>query len=81
MAGGATILALAQMLGVARNTVHARLRRMAADGVLKPVSRRVDPATLGYGLVAFMSLAVSQLAEVIPYRPWALLRRLAKGRA
>lgn len=32
----ATILALAQTLGVARNTVHARLRRMAADGALKP---------------------------------------------
>lgn len=138
----ATILALAQTLGVARNTVHARLRRMAADGVLKPVSRRVDPTALGYGLVAFMSLAVSQaepesvhegllglpevievhyttgdadllahvvakdtadlhritkailaidgvdrtstaisLAEVIPYRPRALLQRLAKRRA
>ncbi|WP_093631226.1 Lrp/AsnC family transcriptional regulator [Streptomyces sp. 3213.3] len=56
----ATILALAQTLGVARNTVHARLRRMAAEGALKPFSRRVDPAALGYGLVAFMSLAVSQ---------------------
>ncbi|MGW3308580.1 Lrp/AsnC family transcriptional regulator [Streptomyces sp. NPDC001073] len=56
----ATILALARTLGVARNTVHARLRRMAADRALKPVSRRVDPAALGYGLVAFMSLAVSQ---------------------
>jgi DNA-binding Lrp family transcriptional regulator len=33
---------------------------MAADGTLKPFSRRVDPAALGYGLVAFMSLAVSQ---------------------
>jgi len=138
----ATILALAQTLSVARNTVHARLRRMAADGVLKPVSRRVDPGALGYGLVAFMSLAVSQaepesvheglldlpevievhyttgdadllahvvakdtadlhrvtkailaidgvdrtstaisLAEVVPYRPRALLHRLAKGRA
>lgn len=136
----ATILALAQTLGVARNTVHARLRRMAADRALKPVSRRVDPAALGYGLVAFMSLAVSQaepegvheglldlpevievhyttgdadllaqvvakdtadlhritkailaidgvdrtstaisLAEVIPYRPRALLNRLADG--
>jgi len=136
----ATILALAQTLGIARNTVHARLRRLTADGALKPFSRRVDPAALGYGLVAFMSLAVSQaapegaregllalpevievhyttgdadllahvvakdtsdlhritqailaidgvdrtstaisLAEIIPYRPRALLRRLADG--
>jgi DNA-binding Lrp family transcriptional regulator len=136
----ATILALAETLGIARNTVHARLRRLAADGALQPFSRRVDPAALGYGLVAFMSLAVSQaepesaregllalpevievhyitgdadllahvvakdtadlhritkailaidgvdrtstaisLAEIIPYRPRSLLRRLADG--
>ncbi|GAA2333028.1 Lrp/AsnC family transcriptional regulator [Dactylosporangium salmoneum] len=56
----ATILALAQTLGIARNTVHARLRRLAATGALKPFSRRVDPAALGYGLVAFMSLSVRQ---------------------
>lgn len=57
---GATILALSRTLGIARNTVHARLRRLAADGVLKPFSQRVDLAALGYELVAFMSLSVSQ---------------------
>ncbi|MHA6759243.1 Lrp/AsnC family transcriptional regulator [Streptacidiphilus sp. PAMC 29251] len=56
----ATILALAQTLGVARNTVHARLRRMAAEHAIKNFSRRLDPAALGYGLVAFVSLAMSQ---------------------
>lgn len=56
----ATILALAQTLGVARNTVHARLRRLTTGGALKPFSRRVDLAALGYGLIAFMSLRVGQ---------------------
>ena len=56
----ATILALSRALGIARNTVHARLRRLAADGALKPFSQRLDLAALGYGLVAFMSLSVSQ---------------------
>jgi DNA-binding Lrp family transcriptional regulator len=47
-------------LGIARNTVHARLRRLAADGALKPFSQRVDLAALGYELAAFLSLSVSQ---------------------
>ncbi len=56
----ATILALAGSLGVARNTVHARLRRLTASGTLKNYSRRLDPAALGYPLVAFVSIAISQ---------------------
>jgi len=56
----ATILALSRTLGIARNTVHARLRRLAAEGALKPFSQRVDLAALGYELVAFLSLSVSQ---------------------
>jgi len=56
----ATVLTLARVLGIARNTVHARLRRLAADGVLLPFSRRVDLAALGHELVAFMSLSISQ---------------------
>ena len=56
----ATILALSRTLGIARNTVHARLRRLAADGALTPVRQRVDLAALGYELAAFLSLSVSQ---------------------
>jgi DNA-binding Lrp family transcriptional regulator len=56
----ATILSLSRTLGIARNTVHARLRRLAADGALKPFSQRVDLAALGYELAAFLSLSVSQ---------------------
>ncbi|GAA2225018.1 Lrp/AsnC family transcriptional regulator [Herbiconiux moechotypicola] len=59
----ATVLGLAHALGVARNTVHARLRRMAASGALGSFSKRIDPAALGYPLVAYVWIAVSQASN------------------
>ncbi|MGX5358401.1 Lrp/AsnC family transcriptional regulator [Kocuria sp. KH4] len=56
----ATVLALARTLGVARNTVHARLRRLTEGGVLRSPSRRVDPRALGYDLTAFVELSIRQ---------------------
>lgn len=56
----ASVLALARQLGVARNTVHARLRRLEDAGVLGPVARRIRPATLGYELTAFLELSIRQ---------------------
>ncbi len=56
----ATTLALARSLGVARNTVHARLRRLSDGGALRSFSRRIDPAAMGHDLVAFVSIAISQ---------------------
>ncbi len=43
----ATALALSRTLGLARNTVHARLRRLESGGALGPVSRRIRPSALG----------------------------------
>ena len=56
----ATVLALAHSLGISRNTVHARLRRMTENGALGSFSKRVAPAALGYPLVAFVWIAISQ---------------------
>lgn len=56
----ATTLALSRTIGVARNTVQARLKRLARLGALRSFGHRVDPAAIGYPLVAFVSLAVSQ---------------------
>jgi DNA-binding Lrp family transcriptional regulator len=56
----ATTLALADRLGLARNTVHARLKRLEESGVLKEPSRRVDPAALGYPLLALITMSISQ---------------------
>ncbi|MEV0638464.1 Lrp/AsnC family transcriptional regulator [Streptomyces sp. NPDC050619] len=57
---GSTILQLAKVLGVSRNTVHARLQRMDRASLLLGFSQRVSPASLGYTLVAFVSLEISQ---------------------
>ncbi len=68
----ATVLALAQRLGIARNTLTARLKRLTAEGAVREFSRRVDPAALGYGLVAFISVELSVKVEM--WAPDALHR-------
>ncbi|WP_224763420.1 Lrp/AsnC family transcriptional regulator [Salinibacterium sp. ZJ70] len=56
----ATVLGLSRSLGLARNTVHARLRRLESGDALGPVTRRVRPSALGYPLVAFIEIEISQ---------------------
>lgn len=56
----ATTIALADRLGLARNTVQARLKRLEESGLLREPSRRVDPAALGYPLLALITLSISQ---------------------
>ena len=62
----ASVMALSQRLGLARNTVQARLARLEGNGVLAPLDRRVRPEALGYRLGAYISVPVTQrsLAEV-----------------
>lgn len=62
----ATVLALSQQLGLARNTVQARLGRLESSGVLDPFERRVRPEALGYRLGAYVTVQVVQrsLADV-----------------
>jgi DNA-binding Lrp family transcriptional regulator len=55
-----TVLALAQRLGLARNTVQARLARLESAGVLDPFERRVRPEALGYRLGAYITVQVVQ---------------------
>ena len=56
----ATVVALAQRLGVARNTVQTRLRRLDASGALAEVTRRVTPEALGFSLTAFLTVSIRQ---------------------
>ena len=70
----ASVMALSQRLGLARNTVQARLARLEGNGVLAPLDRRVRPEALGYRLGAYMTVTVVQrsLAEVsdaLPHIP------------
>ncbi|CQD06635.1 Lrp/AsnC family transcriptional regulator [Mycobacterium europaeum] len=62
----ATVVALAHTTGLARNTIHSRLTRLEADGVLQSFERRIDPAALGYPLTAFILVTVTQrrLSEI-----------------
>jgi DNA-binding Lrp family transcriptional regulator len=62
----ASVMALSQRLGLARNTVQARLARLESNDVLAPLDRRIRPEALGYRLGAYMTVTVVQrsLAEV-----------------
>jgi DNA-binding Lrp family transcriptional regulator len=62
----ASVMALSQRLGLARNTVQARLTRLETNGVLAPLDRRIRPEALGYRLSAYVTVQVVQrgLAEV-----------------
>jgi DNA-binding Lrp family transcriptional regulator len=62
----ASVMALSQKLGLARNTVQARLTRLENGGALASFDRRVQPEALGYRLGAYVTVQVVQrgLAEV-----------------
>jgi DNA-binding Lrp family transcriptional regulator len=62
----ATVMALSQRLGLARNTVQARLNRLENTGVLAPFDRRIRPEALGHPLGAYVTVQVVQrsLADV-----------------
>ncbi|GAB4099958.1 Lrp/AsnC family transcriptional regulator [Sinomonas halotolerans] len=54
----AQVAQLAERLGVARNTVQSRLRRLERANVLRGSGREVDLAAIGYDVVAFITLEV-----------------------
>jgi DNA-binding Lrp family transcriptional regulator len=62
----ASVMALSQKLGLARNTVQARLTRLEGNGTLAPFDHRVRPEALGYRLGAYVTVQVVQrsLADV-----------------
>ena len=62
----ATVVALAEQLGLSRNTVQARVTRMEQGDVLGSFERRIAPRFLGHPLTAFVTAQVNQhrLAEV-----------------
>lgn len=56
----ASLIEVSRQLGLSRNTVHARLKRLADAGALGPPSSVLDPAAVGRPLLAFVTLSVSQ---------------------
>ncbi|MGG5175540.1 Lrp/AsnC family transcriptional regulator [Pseudarthrobacter sp. J1763] len=55
-----TVVALAQVTGISRNTVQARMSQLEKNKVFLNFERRINPAALGYTLSAFMSVHVQQ---------------------
>lgn len=56
----AAILEIARRLGVARNTVYARLARLEGSGVIVGFGPDVDLAAIGYDVTAFTTIEVIQ---------------------
>ncbi len=56
----ASVQALAVELGLARNTVQARLSKLERTGALTAFTNRLDPAALGYPMTAFITVRVTQ---------------------
>lgn len=56
----ATAMALADRVGLSRNTVHARLGRLEAADVFRSPERTIDPAVLGYPMKAVIFAKVTQ---------------------
>lgn len=54
------LIDLAHQLGISRNTVHARLRRLREGGQLGAPSASVPPEAVGHPVLAFVTLEVSQ---------------------
>jgi DNA-binding Lrp family transcriptional regulator len=61
------LVEVARRLGVARGTVQARLAKLDERGVVTGFGPTVDPARLGYPVLAFVFLELAQgrLAEAI----------------
>lgn len=55
-----SVLEASRSLKIARATVQARLDRMQRTGVISGWGPRIDPAALGYAVLAYCSLTISQ---------------------
>jgi DNA-binding Lrp family transcriptional regulator len=54
------MLEASRRLGVARGTVQARLDRLRARGIVTGYGPDIDPAALGHGVTAFVTLEIRQ---------------------
>ncbi|WP_051367865.1 Lrp/AsnC family transcriptional regulator [Hamadaea tsunoensis] len=54
------VLECARRLGVARGTVQARLDKLQSRGVIRGFGPEIDPAAIGFGVTAFVTLEIRQ---------------------
>ncbi len=55
-----TVVAMAETLGISRNTVQARMAALERNHAFLPFDHRISPNPLGYPLTAFISVHVQQ---------------------
>lgn len=58
----ATVVALADRLGLSRNTVQARMAKLDRSGVFRSFERAMSPDALGYPIEAMINVVVHQAA-------------------
>lgn len=56
----ATVVALAERLGLSRNTVQARMSRLERSGVFLSYERAISSSALGFPIEAFIQVTVRQ---------------------
>ena len=54
------VLECARQLAVARGTVQARLEKLVVRGAIRGFGPDVSPAAIGYGVMSFVTLEISQ---------------------
>jgi DNA-binding Lrp family transcriptional regulator len=67
---------LAAEVGLAPSSTHGRLKRLAATGVLRGTSVAIDPAAIGIGLQAMVSLRLQNHERNSVALLWARIREL-----
>ena len=63
------MLELSRQLEVARGTVQARLDKLQARGVIRGFGPEIEPAAMGYAVLAFTTLEIAQgrISDVVAH--------------
>jgi Lrp/AsnC family transcriptional regulator, leucine-responsive regulatory protein len=73
--GRSTFAQIAQQVGLSPAAVHERVKKLEARGVITGYHARVDPAQVGAGVTAFISVSQAagprgHLEEIFARMPW-----------
>jgi DNA-binding Lrp family transcriptional regulator len=63
------LMEISRRLGVARGTVQARLTKLTERGIVRSFGPEIDPARMGYPVLAFVFLEITQgrLTEAVKH--------------
>ena len=75
----ASLIELGNRLGLSRNTVHARLKRLREHRALGAPSSALDPASVGRPLLAFVTVSVSQQSIASVYEAIAAIPEVVEA--